>query len=83
MIFIPTSLLSKLTGGGVAVHSGTGGKRSFIAALCLLLIVLLLFGSLMYFAEHNAQPDKFATIPESLYWAAIPLTTWATAMGRP
>jgi voltage-gated potassium channel len=49
----------------------------------LLLIVLLLFGSLMYFAEHNAQPDKFATIPESLYWAAIPLTTWATAMGRP
>lgn len=29
----------------------------------------------MYFAEHSAQPDKFGTIPESLYWAAITLTT--------
>ena len=57
------------------MHAIQGEKRSFIAALYLLLIVLLLFGSLMYFAEHSAQPDKFGTIPESLYWAAITLTT--------
>jgi voltage-gated potassium channel len=29
----------------------------------------------MYFAEHSAQPDKFGSIPQSLYWAAITLTT--------
>lgn len=57
------------------VHAIEGEKRSFIAALYLLLIVLLLSGSLMYFAEHHAQPDKFGSIPESLYWAAITLTT--------
>ena len=57
------------------VHAIQGEKRSFIATLYLLLIVLLLFGSLMYFAEHRAQPEKFGTIPESLYWAAITLTT--------
>lgn len=57
------------------MHAIQGEKRSFIAALYLLLIVLLLFGSLMYFAEHSTQPDKFGTIPESLYWAAITLTT--------
>ena len=56
-------------------HAIQGEKRSFIATLYLLLIVLLLFGSLMYFAEHTAQPDKFGSIPESLYWAAITLTT--------
>ena len=28
LIFIPTSLLSKLTGVGAASHSGTGGKRT-------------------------------------------------------
>lgn len=57
------------------IHAIEGEKRSFIAALYLLLIVLLLFGSLMYFAEHSAQPDKFGSIPQSLYWAAITLTT--------
>jgi len=57
------------------IHAIEGEKRSFIAALYLLLIVMLLFGSLMYFAEHNAQPDKFGSIPQSLYWAAITLTT--------
>ena len=29
----------------------------------------------MYFAEHEAQPEKFATIPHSIYWAVITLTT--------
>lgn len=57
------------------IYAIQGEKRSFIAALYLLLIVLLLFGSLMYFAEHTAQPDIFGSIPESLYWAAITLTT--------
>jgi len=50
-------------------------KRSFIATLYLLLIVILLTSSLMYFAENEAQPEKFATIPHSIYWAVITLTT--------
>jgi voltage-gated potassium channel len=50
-------------------------KRSFIATLYILLIVILLSSSLMYFAEHDAQPEKFATIPHSIYWAVITLTT--------
>lgn len=57
------------------VHAIQGERRSFIAALYLLLIVLLLSATLMYFAEHQAQPDQFASIPQSLYWAAITLTT--------
>jgi voltage-gated potassium channel len=43
-------------------------KRSFIATLYILLIVILLSSSLMFFAEHDAQPEKFATIPHSIYW---------------
>ncbi|MGA1206692.1 MAG: ion transporter [Gammaproteobacteria bacterium] len=50
-------------------------KRSFIATLYLLLIAILLASSLMYFAEHDAQPEKFATIPHAMYWAVITLTT--------
>jgi len=52
-----------------------GERRSFMATLYILLIAILLSSSLMYFAEHEAQPEKFATIPHSIYWAVITLTT--------
>jgi voltage-gated potassium channel len=30
---------------------------------------------LIYFAETKAQPDKFGSIPDSMYWSLITLTT--------
>jgi voltage-gated potassium channel len=37
---------------------------------------LLLVGStLVYFAEHEAQPDKFSSIPEALWWGIATVTT--------
>ena len=29
----------------------------------------------MYYAEHKAQPDKFGSIVESIWWAVATLTT--------
>lgn len=43
--------------------------------MLLLLIVLIVAATLMYFAEKNAQPDKFADIPSAMWWAVITLTT--------
>jgi len=56
-------------------HAIRDERRSFIAAVYLLLIAVLLTSSLMYFAEHEAQPDKFASIPDAIYWSLITLTT--------
>ena len=50
-------------------------RRSFAATLYLLLITILITSSLMYFAEHKAQPEIFASIPDAIYWAVITLTT--------
>ncbi|MEY4711681.1 MAG: hypothetical protein RIS88_1131 [Pseudomonadota bacterium] len=50
-------------------------RRSFVAALYLLLIAVLVTSSLMYFAEHHVQPDKFGSIPDAIYWSLITLTT--------
>jgi voltage-gated potassium channel len=37
---------------------------------------LLLVGSTMvYFAEHDAQPDKFRSIPDALWWGVATITT--------
>ena len=49
--------------------------RSFSAALYIMLIVLFLASSLMYIAEHEAQPNKFSSIPETMWWGLITLTT--------
>ncbi|CAH1198633.1 putative Potassium voltage-gated channel subfamily KQT; potassium channel, VIC family [Candidatus Nitrotoga sp. BS] len=50
-------------------------RRSFAATLYLLLITVLITSSLMYYAEHEAQPEIFASIPDAIYWAIITLTT--------
>lgn len=38
-------------------------------------ILLLISTSLMYFAERSAQPDEFSSIPATLYWGVVTLTT--------
>ena len=50
-------------------------RRSFLAALYLMGIALFLSSSLMYLAEYDAQPEKFASIPQTMWWALITLTT--------
>ena len=49
--------------------------RSFSAALYLMIIALFLSSSLMYIAEHESQPEKFSSIPETMWWGLITLTT--------
>jgi voltage-gated potassium channel len=38
-------------------------------------LVLIIASTLMFFAEHEAQPDKFPDIPTAMWWAVITLTT--------
>jgi voltage-gated potassium channel len=50
-------------------------RHEFALILGLLAITVLISGSLMYFAEADAQPDKFGSIPRALWWAIITMTT--------
>ena len=49
--------------------------RSFSAALYLMVIALFLSSALMYIVEHDSQPEKFSSIPETMWWGLITLTT--------
>ncbi|MFB5597554.1 MAG: ion transporter [Nitrosopumilaceae archaeon] len=44
-------------------------------AFFILFIVLIFASSLMYYAESEAQPEIFTSIPSSMWWAVITLTT--------
>jgi voltage-gated potassium channel Kch len=46
------------------------GAASFIMGL-----LLVLTASLGYLLEHDAQPEKFENIPQSIYWAVITLAS--------
>ena len=50
-------------------------RKSFVAALYLFVIAFILTSSLIYYAENEAQPEKFASIPDAMYWSLITLTT--------
>lgn len=44
-------------------------------ALGLVLMLLLFSASLLHLVEHQAQPDKYGSVPESMWWAVSALTT--------
>ena len=55
-----------------AVHSE---RRAFGSAAFLLLIATIVSASLMHVAEGHAQPVHFGTIPHSIYWAIVSITS--------
>lgn len=50
-------------------------RYEFGLVLGLVAVAVLISGSLMYWAEADAQPDKFGSIPRALWWAIVTLTT--------
>ena len=45
------------------------------ASCFIMLLLVVLTASLGYLFEHDAQPDKFESIPTSIYWAVITLAS--------
>lgn len=39
------------------------------------LILLIITSSAMYYIEHQAQPETFSSIPQTLWWGVVTLTT--------
>ncbi len=48
---------------------------AFFAGFFILIVLLILTASGAYLVEQDAQPDKFGSIPEAMWWATATLTT--------
>ncbi len=45
------------------------------ASLFVLVLLLVIASSCIYLAEHEVQPEGFGTIPRSMWWAIVTMTT--------
>ncbi len=50
-------------------------RRALMACLVILGGLMIVTAAVMHAVEGKAQPGKFGTIPEAMYWAIITLTT--------
>jgi voltage-gated potassium channel len=51
-------------------------RREELLVCSLIMVVLIVMSaSVMHFVENKAQPEKFADIPSSMWWAVSTLTT--------
>lgn len=64
-------------------------KEELVLCLLMTLALIVISSILMYFVEHDTQPDKFSSIPETMWWSVTTLTTVGygdvfpiTALGR-
>ncbi|HLF46218.1 MAG TPA: ion transporter [Chitinophagaceae bacterium] len=50
-------------------------KNELILSLVLALFLIIIASSILYFAEHNEIDSKFTSIPATVWWAVVTLTT--------
>jgi voltage-gated potassium channel len=50
-------------------------RRALFGCLVILMGATFVAASLMYVVERHAQPDKFGTIPDAMWWAIVTLGT--------
>jgi voltage-gated potassium channel len=50
-------------------------KEELATVVFFMLILLVVASSLMYEVEHTTQPEKFSSIPATMWWGVMTLTT--------
>ncbi len=57
------------------VHAIVRRRHLLGVAAAFMLTAVYFTAALIYWVEHPAQPEKFSSIPETLWWAVVTLTT--------
>jgi voltage-gated potassium channel len=60
---------------GILARVFTRKREELVVSLLVISLILLISSSLMYYLEHEAQPEAFPNIPAALWWGVATLTT--------
>ena len=50
-------------------------RAELLVSVGVIAVMLVLVSSVMYYVESEAQPDKFGSIPDTMWWGVATLTT--------
>ncbi|HEY3402875.1 MAG TPA: ion transporter [Ohtaekwangia sp.] len=50
-------------------------KEQLVLSFLFILFVLVIISFIMFYAEHDAQPDLFSSIPATMWWGISTITT--------
>lgn len=50
-------------------------SEELVITLSVAGLAVLIASSIMYYAEHGAQPEQFSSIPAAMWWGVVTLTT--------
>jgi voltage-gated potassium channel len=64
-----------LTAGRVIGKVIRSKKEELTVSLMLTFFLIILSACLMYYTEHQVQPEKFSNIPQTMWWSVCTLTT--------
>ncbi|WP_080241153.1 ion transporter [Spirosoma rigui] len=53
----------------------TDKKEELILSMTFVFFMLIIVSSVMYYVEHPAQPEKFSSIPATMWWGISAMTT--------
>ncbi|MEK9679967.1 MAG: ion transporter, partial [Rhodospirillaceae bacterium] len=67
-------------------------RKALVAALLIIVCALLFSATILFAVEHEAQPDKFSSIPAAMWWTlatlstvgygdVLPITVWGRIFG--
>lgn len=59
----------------VLFHTLMSSKNELLLVFISLIVPIILFSSMIYFAENETNSEKFPSIPESFWWAIVTVTT--------
>jgi voltage-gated potassium channel len=73
---VPIFKLLRYTAAFQFLVEAVYSERRVLASAAVLLLALLVFqSSILYYLEREVQPDKFASIPDAMWWGIITLAT--------
>ena len=53
----------------------TDRKEQLVLSFLFILFILVIISFIMFYAEHDAQPDLFSSIPATMWWGISTITT--------
>ncbi len=63
------------TAFNMIVRVMTKRKEELLITFTIVMVMLILASSLMYYVENEAQPEAFSSIPATMWWGVATLTT--------